>query len=130
MGRDMLVLLSVFVGGGIGSVGRFLLSGLVQRSMGGGFPWGTLSVNVLGALAIGAVWSVAGRYDLAPGARAFIFVGIFGGFTTFSAFSLETLNLFRDGLWRGALGNVVLTNLACLIAVAAGFFLMRAVLRG
>jgi CrcB protein len=129
MSKDLLVILSVFVGGGIGSVGRFLLSGAVQRSVGGVFPWGTLSVNVLGALAIGAVWAAAGRYDLVPGARAFIFVGIFGGFTTFSAFSLETLNLFRDGAWRAGVGNILLSNLACLVAVAAGFFIMRAVLR-
>ena len=61
------VLLSVFIGGGIGSVGRFLLSGSVQRSMGGIFPWGTLSVNVLGSLAIGMIWAAAGRHDLVPG---------------------------------------------------------------
>ena len=129
MNKDVLFVLAVFLGGGLGSVGRFLLSGAVQRSAGGIFPWGTITVNVLGALAIGAVWAAAGRCDLAPGVRVFIFVGIFGGFTTFSSFSLETLNLFREGAWRAGLGNIVLSNLACLVAVAAGFFIMRALLR-
>ena len=129
MPKDVLFVLAVFIGGGLGSVGRFLLSGAVQRSVGGIFPWGTIAVNGLGALAIGAVWAAAGRYDLAPGVRVFIFVGIFGGFTTFSSFSLETLNLFREGAWRAGFGNIVLSNLACLVAVAAGFFIMRAVLR-
>jgi CrcB protein len=129
MNKEVLVLLSVFLGGGIGSVGRFLLSGVVQRSTGGVFPWGTMSVNVLGACAIGAVWAAAGRYELLPGARAFIFVGIFGGFTTFSAFSLETFGLFREGAWRLGLTNILLSNVACLVAVAAGFFIMRAILR-
>jgi CrcB protein len=127
--KELPVLLAVFIGGGIGSMGRFLLSGAVQRSVGGIFPWGTLSVNVLGALAIGAVWAAAGRYDLAPGARAFIFVGIFGGFTTFSAFSLETLGLFHEEAWGAGIANILLTNAACLIAVALGFFVMHWLMR-
>lgn len=129
MTEKIPVLLSVFIGGGIGSVGRFLLSGAVQRATGGAFPWGTFSVNVLGAWAIGAVWAAAGRYDLLPGARAFIFVGIFGGFTTFSAFSLETFALVREGAWRVGIGNILLSNVACLVAVAVGFFMMRLVMR-
>ncbi len=127
--KELPILLAVFIGGGIGSLARFLLSGAVQRSMGGIFPWGTLSVNVLGAFAIGAVWAAAGRYDLLPGARAFIFVGIFGGFTTFSSFSLETWGLFHEGAWRAGVGNIVLSNVACLAAVAASFYIMRAILR-
>ena len=123
------VLLSVFIGGGIGSVGRFLLSGSVQRSIGGIFPWGTLSVNVLGSLAIGMIWAAAGRYDLVPGARAFIFVGILGGFTTFSAFSVETLGLFHEEAWGACIANIILTNAACLIAVALGFFVMHWIMR-
>jgi CrcB protein len=129
MGKEAVMVALVFLGGGFGSVGRFLMSGAVQRLSGGSFPWGTFSVNALGALIIGALWAWAERYDAAPAARVFFGMGILGGFTTFSAFSFETFALLRDGAWRLGLLNIVLSNLVCLLAAACGFFVLRAVLR-
>jgi CrcB protein len=111
------------VGSAIGGVGRYWCSGLVAKNFGALFPWGTLLVNVLGSLVIGflATWLAGdGRVLVAPDARAFLMIGICGGYTTFSSFSLETLNLLRDGEWSWAGANILLSVLLCLIAVWLG----------
>jgi CrcB protein len=114
----------VALGGALGSVARFACSGLAARWAGLGFPWGTLFVNVAGSFAIGLLASLAapdGRPLLAADARAFVLVGILGGFTTFSSFSLETLTLARNGT-LGAAGAYVASSLVlCLAAAALGF---------
>ena len=106
-------LLLVGLGGFLGSIARYGLAGLVHRYAGASFPWGTLAVNVLGCFAIGAVLHlVLDRAALGPDARLFLAVGVLGGFTTFSAFGWETLELLRNGQLGPALlnvaGNVVL----------------------
>jgi CrcB protein len=114
----------VALGSALGGMGRYACSGLGVRWFGESFPWGTLFVNVAGSLVIG-VLAVAlpadGRF-LADNSRVFLMVGVCGGFTTFSSFSMETLNLARNGDWGAAsaytLGSVVL----CLAAVAIGYF--------
>ena len=95
----------VALGGAIGSVLRWVLSGLVQRWTGSAFPWGTFAVNAAGSLAIGVIAALAlERALVAPAVRVFSIVGVLGGFTTFSAFSYETLALLRDGQWPAAAG--------------------------
>lgn len=86
-------------GGFVGSVLRYLVSGWVQRLTGSAeFPYGTLAVNLLGCLVIGALsWLADMRGVFSPESRAFVFVGILGGFTTFSTFGNESMALFRDG---------------------------------
>ena len=114
----------VGLGSALGGMARYGCSDLAVRYIGVGFPWATLFVNVAGSLIIGflATLSVAdGRFLLAPDARAFLMIGICGGFTTFSAFSLETLNLARDGQWFAATANVVLSVAVCLVAVWLGY---------
>lgn len=114
----------VGLGSALGGMARYGCSDLAVRYIGVGFPWATLFVNVAGSLIIGflATLSVAdGRFLLAPDARAFLMIGICGGFTTFSALSLETLNLARDGQWLEATANVVLSVAVCLIAVWLGY---------
>ena len=114
----------VGLGSALGGMARYGCSDLAARYIGVGFPWATLSVNVAGSLIIGflAAPSVAdGRFVLSPDARAFLMIGICGGFTTFSAFSLETLNLARDGQWLEATANVVLSVAVCLVAVWLGY---------
>jgi CrcB protein len=95
----------VALGGALGSVLRWALTGAVQRWTGSAFPWGTFAVNAAGSLAIGLVAAVAlERALVSPAARLFSIVGVLGGFTTFSAFSYETLALLRDGQWLAAAG--------------------------
>jgi CrcB protein len=99
--------LLVFLGGGLGSVARFLMSTTVQKLFdGAAFPFGTFSVNMLGCLVIGMLGSMAeSRGVFSFELRSFLFVGILGGFTTFSSFGFETFNLFRDGELAYALLN-------------------------
>ncbi|TGP21856.1 MULTISPECIES: fluoride efflux transporter CrcB [unclassified Mesorhizobium] len=114
----------VLIGGFFGGICRFFLSGLVGRSVGETFPWGTLAVNVSGALAIGAfagaARSVGGIFS-AELVRDLIVVGLFGGYTTVSSFSLQTLNLALDGERRLAAFNAVASSALCVLAVALGF---------
>jgi CrcB protein len=114
----------VALGGALGSVARYACSGLAIRWLGSGFPWGTLFVNVSGSFAIGllaALVSADGRPLLGNDTRAFLMVGALGGFTTFSAFSLETLSLARGGAVGAATANVALSLGLCLAGVWLGF---------
>jgi len=97
----------VFVGGGVGSLMRYLTALWMAAWFGAVFPFGTLAVNVTGSLLIGFLATLADeRGIIGPQARLFLVVGLLGGFTTFSSFSLETLRLARDGELTGALMNV------------------------
>jgi CrcB protein len=124
----MWTYLWIALGGALGSVARFWCNGLVSDKMGPAFPWGTLVVNVAGSFVIGflgALTAADGRLN--PQARGFttqfLMVGICGGYTTFSSFSLQTLNLLRDGEWLYAGGNVILSVVLCMIAVWLGWML-------
>ena len=86
------------------------------------FPWGILSVNVIGSLLIGFCWSLAEAFHFSAQTRAFLFTGLFGGFTTFSSFALDTSALFRNGEAKLALLNIVLSNALGLIAVFTGLY--------
>ena len=110
-------ILLIGIGGFIGSVLRYLLSGLVhQWTRRDDFPVGTLAVNVLGCLVIGLLSQLAEeRGAFAPETRAFVIVGILGGFTTFSSFGNETVNLWRDGE-----GSLALINVAAQVALGLG----------
>ena len=104
----MFNILLVGIGGFIGSVSRYLLGGYVQQaSKSVDFPYGTLTVNLLGCFVIGFLSQLAeARGVFTAQTRALVFVGVLGGFTTFSSFGNETLNLARDGQMVGALGNI------------------------
>jgi CrcB protein len=111
----------VFLGGGLGAVARYGLGGVVHRLAGSRFPYGTLTVNVLGCLLIGFVMSFAAdRLSITPNVRLFLTIGILGGFTTFSSFSYETIELLRDGQNLYALINICSTVLVCLAATWLG----------
>lgn len=119
-----MVYVWVALGGAAGSVARYACSAAALRWLGMGFPWGTLLVNVTGSFAIGILASLAtsdGRPLLGPDARALVLVGVLGGFTTFSSFSLETLNLVRTGALGAALLNVAGSVALCLAGVWLGF---------
>ena len=124
----MIAYLWVAIGGALGSVGRFWLNGNISNSFGETFPWGTMLVNISGSFVIGVIGAVAnpeGRMDSPSRAfvTQFLMIGICGGYTTFSSFSLQTLNLLRDREWLYAGGNVVLSVVLCLVAVWLGWLL-------
>lgn len=125
----MLNIVLVAVGGAIGSVVRYLIGLHSTRLFGTGFPWGTLTVNVIGSLAIGIFAELIARRFSAPLEwRLFIITGFLGGFTTFSAFSLDTATLIDSGnLWL-AVTYVAVSMLVSLFAVFAGLAMMRALL--
>jgi len=118
----MVKILFIAVGGGVGAVLRYLVSGWGQTLVGGWFPLGTLIVNSLGCLLIGALGAYfAGPHLIREETRIAMLVGVLGAFTTFSTFGWETLSLARDGEMRLALVNVVLTNMLALAAVWFGY---------
>ncbi|HET6569192.1 MAG TPA: fluoride efflux transporter CrcB [Rhodothermales bacterium] len=124
----MLKFVYIAIGGAMGSVLRYLVSGWVYRVTSETFPWGTLAVNIAGCFVIGFLWALAERVVFSAGARAFVFTGVLGGFTTFSTFGLETFNLLRDGEAGYGLGNVVGSTVAGIAAVFAGFAACRLLL--
>jgi CrcB protein len=121
----------VAIGGALGSVARYGCSTLAMRLLGPAFPWGTLLVNVMGSFVIGmaAAFAAGERPLLAGDARLFVITGVLGGFTTFSAFSLETVQLARGGAWEAASLNVIASLVACLGAVALGHLAGTALVR-
>ena len=115
--------LAVAIGGALGSVGRFFVSGVVANSFGGTFPWGTLIVNVTGSFVIGFFATLTGpdgRLFVSGTFRQFVMAGICGGYTTFSSFSIQTLNLMRDGEWTQVATNVLGSVILCLLFVWLG----------
>ena len=115
LGKMLLLALA----GGVGTLGRFGLSALVSRwSEEGGFPWHTLAVNIVGCFIFGLCW--AASYDkISHHAQLAIFVGLLGGFTTFSAFAAESGHLIDSGKWMLAFGNIAMQNV-----VGIGLFFM------
>lgn len=123
MTEGLFVMLGwVAAGSAAGGAARFLVSGLVARAIGETFPWGTMAVNVTGAFAIGAVAALADNLPIfdRPETWPVAVTGFLGSYTTVSSFSLQTLALARDGQFVRAAGNVLLSLLLCLGAVAAG----------
>jgi CrcB protein len=116
--------LLVAIGSAVGGMGRYLFTGLGARFVSETFPWGTLFVNVTGSLLIGvlAVLVPADSRLLPNEARELLMIGLCGGFTTFSSFSLETLNLARNGAWIPAVSYALGSVALCLIFVWIGYF--------
>jgi CrcB protein len=113
----------IALGSALGGVARYWCTGFIADRLGGNFPWGTIIVNIAGSFVIGFVATVSGpdgRFLLGTNERLFIMVGLCGGYTTFSAFSLQTLELIRTGNWVGAGGNVTASVILCLVFVALG----------
>jgi len=114
--------LSVALGGALGSVARYWIAAWAQP-ISRGLPWGTIGINVVGSFVIGFFGTLtleSGRHPAPEWARLFVMVGLCGGFTTFSSFSLQTFDLLRGDAWGRAMANVGFSVLLCLAAVVAG----------
>lgn len=121
---NQFVLLAI--AGAAGTLARYALGGVVQRLCGMSFPWGTLTINVIGCLLFGFVWSLADdRMLISPQARIVLLTGFMGAFTTFSTFAFETAQMLTDAEWFRAFGNVALENVVGILAVFLGFAIGR-----
>jgi CrcB protein len=119
----MITYLYIAIGSALGGMARYWCSGFVAERLGETFPWGTIFINILGSFVIGFFATFSGpdsRYIVSPNMRQFVMVGLCGGYTTFSSFSLQTLNLIRDGEVAAAGANIGLSVLLCLVAVWLG----------
>jgi CrcB protein len=118
--------LAIATGGALGALLRYWTSLAVHSKLGAGFPYGTLTVNVIGSLLMGFlyVWFVD-RLAMGPAVRGFLFIGVLGAFTTFSTFSLETLNLIESGQPGKAILNVVISVIVCVTAAGLGVLAAR-----
>ena len=113
----------IALGGALGSMARFWAAGVVARQLGETFPWGTLLVNVSGCFVLGffaALTAPDGRWLASPAFRLFFATGVCGGYTTFSAFGLQTFALGRAGEWLPAGANALLSLTLCLAAIWLG----------
>jgi CrcB protein len=116
--EELKLILLVALGGAFGSVCRYLLQGYLTR---GDFPWGTFAVNLIGSFLIALLFFFWSQGEgISSVTRAFLFIGVFGGFTTLSSFSLETVNLAVGGQWLWALGNILLNGGLCVLGAFLG----------
>lgn len=122
--------LVVFVGAGLGGVARYAIGQWVQGSAGADFPWATLLINVTGSAALALAYGLLESTAVTPEWRAFVGIGVIGGYTTFSTFSYETVRLIQDGAWERALVYVLGSVFLSLAAAILGFGLASALLRG
>lgn len=117
----------VFLGAGIGGVLRFVLGSLVYAYTGRNFPWGTLVINLSGSFIMGFLFVVITQKftNLAPYLTALILVGVLGGYTTFSSFSIETLRLFQDGKVAYAFANIFVSTIFGVLLAWFGYVLAQ-----
>ncbi len=114
------------IGGFLGANARFLLGQEIGRRLGTSFPYGTMTINVVGAFLIGIIFTLlTDRFLVDPLWRQLIVIGFLGGFTTFSSYAMETISLLQDGRWSSALLYVLGNNVIGLVACAAGVSLAR-----
>ena len=121
-------IITVMIGGGIGATCRHGLFVLVQRLTGPVFPFGTLSVNLAGSFFIGLLWGLFEHSNIGEEWRLFMFTGLLGGFTTFSTFARETLQLMKVGEWRDAFIYLAASNICGVLLVLAGFLAAQKIL--
>lgn len=124
----MTKIILLLAGGAIGALTRYAVSGLSHKYFEGTFPLGTLIVNLSGSLLIGLLWGLLEAENISSSMRTFLFIGVLGAFTTFSTYTLETLNLFREGEIKMAFVNILANNILGLLLVFLGFVVARGII--
>lgn len=124
----MAKILLLLSGGALGTLARYYTSGIAHKLFIGSFPVGTLAVNLAGSFIIGLLWSFWEQGSISSNMRTFVFIGILGGFTTFSSFSLETMNLFRDNEIKLGILNILANNILGILLVFLGFMSAKGIL--
>ena len=125
----MIKILTLAIGGAFGTLSRYYISELVNSANSHQIPFGTIAVNLIGSFVIGALWALLEGFQIGENYRIFLFTGILGGFTTFSAFALETMNLMNQGSVKYAIYNVLITNVTGLLLVALGYYSIKYLLK-
>jgi CrcB protein len=126
----IMAYLAVAAGGALGTLARYWLSGMIANAFGQTFPWDILIINITGSFVIGFFATLTGpdgRFFVGGTTRQFMMTGLCGGYTTFSSFSLQTLNLAKDREWLAASGNIVGSVVLCLFFVWLGALLGSAI---
>ncbi len=121
----MMKFLYVGVGGAIGAALRYYISGLTNKFLTDGFPWGTLSVNLIGSFVMGFLWGLFEVVIVSENMRLLFFIGILGSFTTFSTFSFENFNLFKSGKYGFFALNITASLLFGIGLIFVGYFISR-----
>ena len=121
----MSKILLIGFGGFIGACLRYAISGFAHKQLGSNFPWGTLLVNLIGAFAIGFFWQLSTQFIDTTNLKLFVLVGMIGSLTTFSTYSLETLNLINNSEYLFAAINIVVSNLLGIITVFVGILVSK-----
>jgi CrcB protein len=122
------VLLAVAVGGGLGSLLRYFVAGAIQSAAWPGYPWGIFIVNITGGLAMGIIVEMAAlKISMTPEVRSFLTVGVLGGYTTFSTFSLDSVLLIQRGAYASAAAYIVGSVVLSILALFAGLWLVRTI---
>jgi CrcB protein len=119
----------VLIGGGIGALLRYISSQYINAISGAPFPLGTLFVNITGSLIIGFVFNIFQTHAVSIGLRLFLITGFLGGFTTFSAYSLETAQYLLNGNIKQAMLNIALNNIVCLLFAIIGIWISKIILK-
>ncbi|WP_294354525.1 fluoride efflux transporter CrcB [uncultured Sphingomonas sp.] len=123
----MNALLPVMAGGALGSAGRYLTGRFTLSLLGPDWPWGTMTVNLVGGLLMGVLTGMLARVSAPEGWRLFLGIGVLGGFTTFSSFSLDTANMIERGAILPAFGYVAVSVIGAIVALFAGLSIVRGV---
>ena len=124
----MMILIWIALGGALGSVLRYLIHTRIDQMYGTSFPLGILSINIIGSFLMGALaWLFASQINWSESYRVAVLVGLLGGFTTFSSFSNDTLQMLIRGEYISAGLNVVLSVVLCIIAAGAGLYLAKSI---
>lgn len=109
------------LGGALGTAARYFVSGYTNNLLAHGFPYGTLAVNTAGSFLIGLIWGIWEGVSESSVIRTFVIIGVLGGFTTFSSFSLDTLNFFKQSQFKLGMLNIIANNVLAIVSVYLGY---------
>ncbi|MEE2654361.1 MAG: fluoride efflux transporter CrcB [Pseudomonadota bacterium] len=125
----MYMILAIAIGGALGALGRYFITGYIQNLTGNQLPWGTLSVNIVGCALLGVLLAViSNTWSPSAEIRSFFIVGLIGSLTTFSAFSFEVVLMLEKGHWLTAASYIVLSVFCCVGATMGSMLATRAVI--